>query len=70
MTDEGLIMVTVKSLREFSDECLAWASKEDNPCHKQSIIHAALTWKATADAIDRQIQRGAELHGDLRTKLN
>jgi hypothetical protein len=38
---------------------------------KQSIITAALSWKATADAIDRRVREGrAEVVDDLKAKLN
>jgi hypothetical protein len=64
-------MVTTKNLRRFADDCLAWASKQDDPSHKQSIITAALSWKAIADAIDSQVKEGrAEVLDDLKTKLN
>jgi hypothetical protein len=64
-------MVTTKSLRQFADDCLAWALKQDDPIQKQSIITAALSWKATAAAIDSQVKEGrAEVLDDLKTKLN
>ena len=64
-------MVTTKSLRHFADDCLAWALKQNNPSHKQSIITAALSWKAAADAVDKQVKEGrAEIVDDLKTKLN
>ena len=64
-------MVTTKSLRRFADDCLAWALKQDDPNQRQSIITAALSWNATADAIDKQVKEGrAEVLDDLKTKLN
>jgi len=64
-------MVTTKSLRHFAEDCLALALRQNNPSHKQSIITAALSWKATADAIDKQVKEGrAEVVDDLKTKLN
>ena len=64
-------MVTTKSLRRFADDCLAWALRQEDPSQKQSIVTAALSWKATADAIDRQVKDGrAEVLDDLKTKLN
>jgi hypothetical protein len=68
---QGAVMVTTKSLRHFADDCLARASKQDDPSQKQSIITAALSWKATADTIDSQVKEGrAEVLDDLKTKLN
>jgi hypothetical protein len=64
-------MVTTKSLRRFADDCLAWALKQDDPSQKQSLITAALSWKATADVIDKRVKEGrAEVLDDLKTKLN
>jgi hypothetical protein len=63
--------VTTKSLRHFADDCLAWALKQNDPSQKQSIVTAARSWKATADAIDRRAKEGrAEVLPDLKTKLN
>jgi hypothetical protein len=65
------VMVTTESLRRFADICLAWALKQDDASQKQSIITAALSWKATADAIDRRVKEGrAEVLNDLKAKLN
>ena len=64
-------LVTTKNLRRFADDCLAWALRQDDPSQKQSIITAALSWKATADAGDGQMQEGrAEVRDDLKTKLS
>jgi hypothetical protein len=64
-------MVTTKSLRRFADDCLAWALKQDDPSQKQSILTAARSWTATADAIDKQVRDGrTEVADDLNTKLN
>ena len=63
-------MVTTKSLRFFAADCLAWALREDNPGNRQSIVTAAGSWAATADAIDRHVEEGRdELVDDLKSKL-
>jgi hypothetical protein len=57
-------MVTTKSLRHFADGCLAWALKQNDARQRQSIITAALSWNATADAIDKQVkEEPAEVPG-------
>jgi hypothetical protein len=64
-------MVTTKSLRTFAEDCFSWALKQDDPSQKQSIITAALSWKETADAIDKQVKEGrADVLDDLKAKLN
>jgi hypothetical protein len=69
--DQAAVMVTTKSLRHFADDCLAAALRQDDPSQKQSMITAALSWKATADAIDSQVKEGrGDIRDDLKTKLN
>jgi hypothetical protein len=64
-------MATTKNLRRFADDCLSWALRHDDPSRKQSIITAALSWKATADAIDSHPKEGrAEVPDDLKAKLS
>jgi len=64
-------MVTTKSMRQFSLDCLRWADQTPNPSNRQMIVSVARAWLRTAEAIDRAV---AERHGealpDLKRKLN
>jgi hypothetical protein len=64
-------MVTTRSMRQFSLDCLHWAGQTRNPSDRQVIVSVARTWLKTAEAIDRYVEAG---HGkalpDLKRKLN
>lgn len=61
-------MVTTRSLRLFSLECLHWAANVSTPCARQVIMDAARTWLKIADVIEVRSE-GRDLP-DLRSKLN
>ena len=64
-------MVTTKSMREFSLDCLRWADQAPNPSDRQMIVSVARTWLRTAAAIDRSVAAGhGEALPDLRRKLD
>jgi hypothetical protein len=64
-------MVTTESMRQFSIDCLKWAEQYRNPSDRETILGAARSWLATAEAIERYLAhgRGQGLR-DLREKLN
>jgi hypothetical protein len=64
-------MVTTKSMRQFSLDCLHWADQAPNPSDRQMIVSVARTWLQTAAAIDRSVAAGhGEALPDLKRKLN
>ena len=64
-------MVTTKSMRQFSLDCLHWADQALNPSDRQMIVSVARTWLKTAEAIDRCVAQGrGEVLPDLKRKLN
>ena len=61
-------MVTTKSMRQFSLDCLRWPDQTPNPSNRQMIVSVARTGLQTAAAIDRSVAAG---HGEgLKQKLN
>lgn len=63
-------MVTTKSMRTFSLDCLRWADQTPNPSHRQTILSVARTWLKTAEAIDHTVADGGDVLPDLKFKLN
>jgi hypothetical protein len=64
-------MVTTKSMRQFSLDCLHWADRMLNPSDRQMIVSVARTWLETAAAIDRCVAQGhGEVLPDLKRKLD
>lgn len=64
-------MVTTKSMRQFSLDCLHWADQMLNPSDRQMIVGVARTWLKTAEVIDRCVAEGrGEALPDLKRKLN
>jgi hypothetical protein len=68
---KGRALVTTKSMRQFSLDCLRWAEQTPNPSDRQMIVSVARTWLQTAAAIDRSVAAGhGEALPDLKRKLN
>jgi hypothetical protein len=64
-------MVTTRSMRQFSLDCLHWAGQTHNPSNRQTIVSVARTWLKIAKAIDRSVAAGhCDALPDLRGKLN
>jgi hypothetical protein len=61
-------MVTTRSLRRFSLDCLHWAGDFSNPCVRQIIVDVARSWLKIAHFIE--IQSDGHDVPDLRSKLN
>jgi len=57
-------------MREFALECLRWSEETDNASQRDIMVQLAKTWMNAADQIDRHVNAGAELHEDLRRKLD
>jgi hypothetical protein len=66
--DWRLAMVTTRSLRRFSLDCLHWAGDFPNPCARQIIVDVARSWLTIANFIEAQSD-GNDVP-DLRSKLN
>jgi hypothetical protein len=64
-------MVTTRSMRQFSLDCLHWADQTHNPSNRQMIVSVARTWLNIAKAIEHAVTAGhGEALPDLRHKLN
>jgi hypothetical protein len=64
-------MVTIKTIREFSTDCMRWAEQMRNPSDRQLITDAGRRWAETANAIERYVWSGrGEILPDLKEKLN
>lgn len=61
-------MVTTRSLRRFSLDCLHWAGDFSNPCARQIIVDVARSWLTIANVIEAQVDD--DQVPDLRSKLN
>jgi len=57
-------------MREFARQCLRWSVETDDPGQRDLIARVAQDWINTASTLDRRMEDGFILVGDLRRKLD
>jgi hypothetical protein len=69
-TGEAIVAVSPVEIREFAAQCLRWSQDTEDRSQRDLIYRVAQDWINTASALDRGMDRGMTLVGDLRRKLD
>ena len=62
--------VSPLEMREFATQCLRWSEEAPDLSQRDLIARVAQGWMNTATALDRRVDEGMILVGDLRRKLD
>ena len=62
--------ITTVDMREFAHQCLRWSEEASDPGQRDLIARVADSWINTASLLDRRLDDGMILVGDLRRKLD
>jgi len=57
-------------MREFAQQCLQWSDETGDPAQRDLIARMAQGWINIASTLDRRLDEGFILAGDLRRKLD
>jgi hypothetical protein len=63
-------VISTSELREFAVQCLRWSAQTGDPSQRDLIARVAKNWMNTASTLDRRLDDGFILVGDLRRKLD
>jgi len=64
------VTITTVDMREFAHQCLRWSEEASDPGQRDMIARVAESWINTASLLDRRLDDGMILVGDLRRKLD
>jgi len=64
------VTITTVDMREFAHQCLRWSEEASDPGQRDLIARVADSWINTASLLDRRLDDGMILVGDLRRKLD
>jgi hypothetical protein len=64
------VTITTVDMREFAHQCLRWSEETSDPGQRDLIARVADSWINTASLLDRRLDDGMILVGDLRRKLD
>jgi hypothetical protein len=67
---EAVVALGTLELREFAVQCLRWSAETNDPGQRDLIARVAKDWINTASTLDRRLDDGFILVGDLRRKLD
>ena len=67
--EAGVVLGTT-DMREFAQQCLRWSAATDDPGQRDLIARVGRDWMNTASTLDRRLDDGFILVGDLRRKLD
>jgi len=62
--------VSAVEMRDFAVQCLRWSEDTKDAGQRDLIVRMAKGWMNTASTLDRRIEEGMRLVGDLRRKLD
>ena len=62
--------ITTVEMREFAHQCLRWSEEATDPGQRDLIARVADSWINMASLLDRRLDDGMILVGDLRRKLD
>ena len=69
-TGEAVVAISPVEIREFAVQCLRWSQDTQDRGQRDLIFRVAQDWMDTASALDRGMDEGMTLVGDLRRKLD
>jgi len=64
------VSISTVEMRDFAQQCLRWSQEAGDPGQRDLIARVADTWINTASLLDRRLDEGFILVGDLRRKLD
>jgi hypothetical protein len=64
------VSITTVEMREFAHQCLLWSEETSDPGQRDLIARVADSWINAATLLDRRLDDGMILVGDLRRKLD
>jgi hypothetical protein len=64
------VAVSTIEIREFARQCLLWSEEAHDLGQRDLIVRVAEGWMNTASTLDRRLDEGMTLVGDLRRKLD
>lgn len=64
------VVISTADMHEFATQCLRWSAETTNPSQRDLIARVAKDWMNTASTLDRCLDDGFILVGDLRRKLD
>jgi len=64
------VALSTLEIREFAAQCLRWSEGTKDRSQRDLIVRVARDWMNTASALDRGLDDGMILVGDLRRKLD
>ena len=62
--------ISTVELRDFAQQCLRWSEETGDPGQRDLIARVADSWINIATVLDRRLDEGFILAGDLRQKLD
>jgi len=69
-TGEAIVAISPVEMREFAAQCLRWSHDTEDRSQRDLIFRVAQDWIKTASALDRGMDEGRVLVGDLQRKLD
>jgi hypothetical protein len=64
------VSITSVEMRDFAQQCLLWSEETSDPGQRDLIARVADSWINIASLLDRRLDEGFILAGDLRCKLD